>query len=112
MNFRLVINLYTQLCQVEHSLYEPKFKSNMPLSLSQLNDKWKSLQYLLLKMENIKKAMKTNELTRSEAHMYKIVWFKAYSIHGRKYVTDIFFNQYLIIIQIVTVKKRFIIFRY
>jgi hypothetical protein len=32
----------------------------------------------------MKKSLVENKLARNEAHMFKELWLKAYSIHGRK----------------------------
>jgi hypothetical protein len=77
-----VINLFTQLCQVEHCLYEPKIGKHVAC----VAEKWKSLDYLIQRIVYVKKSAAENELTRSEAYMFKILWFKAYSVHGRKCV--------------------------
>jgi hypothetical protein len=77
---KCVINLFTQLCQVEHCLYEPKISKN---SLA-AQQKWKSLDYLLHRVAYVKRGILENHLTRSESYMFKILWFKAYSVHGRK----------------------------
>jgi len=72
---RFVINLFTQLCQVEHSLYEPQLDGHQ---------KWFNLDFILNKLDYVKCQIQSKELTRSEAHMFKQFWFKSYSIHGRK----------------------------
>ncbi len=72
---RLVLNLFSQLCQVEHCLFEPRFES-ISESLS--------LEHLIRKFEAIKICIGNNELTRNQAHMFKRQWLQAYSIHGRK----------------------------
>ena len=72
---RLVINLFTQLCQVEHCLYESRFIKNT---------KWMNLDFLLKQLSDMKASLCTNELNRNRAHMFKRTWLKAYSIHGRK----------------------------
>jgi hypothetical protein len=46
-------------------------------------------------MKNLKKIKTTlsqNDLTRSEAHIFKKLWVRAYSIHGRKLVIDLIFG--------------------
>ena len=78
---RFVINLYTQLCQVEHCLSELKNKSNK----HHIED----MDYLMNKLKKLKSAISLKDLTRSEAHMFKKLWFSSYSIHGRKLVLDI-----------------------
>jgi hypothetical protein len=72
---RFVINLYTQLCQVDHCLYEPTLDNGF---------KWKNLDQILNKLRDIKASISENNLTRNEAHMFKKLWFMSYSIHGRK----------------------------
>ncbi len=72
---RFVINLFTQLCQVEHSLFEPQLDGHQ---------KWFNLDFILNKLDAVKCQIQSRELTRSEAHMFKEFWFKSYSIHGRK----------------------------
>ncbi len=81
---RFIINLYTQLCQVEHCLYELKNKSTK----HHLDD----MDYLMNKLKKIKTTLSQNDLTRSEAHIFKKLWFRAYSIHGRKLVIDLIFG--------------------
>jgi len=71
---RLVINLFTQLCQVEHCLFEEKFS----------NPKWKQLDFIIFKLNEMKKAIQSGQLTRNQAKIFKKNWLKAYSIHGRK----------------------------
>ena len=71
---RLVINLFTQLCQVEHCLFEEKFS----------NPKWKELQFIIFNLDEIKQSIHSGQLTRNQAKMFKKNWLKAYSIHGRK----------------------------
>ncbi len=73
---RFVINLFTQLCQVEHSLCEPNVINK--------NLKWNSIDYVLNKLNDMKKSLVENRLARNEAHMFKELWLKSYSIHGRK----------------------------
>jgi hypothetical protein len=57
---------------------------NAPL-LRKGHEKRYQLEYLTGKLEYIRKTIKSDDLTRSEAHTFKILWFKAYSIHGRKF---------------------------
>ena len=76
---KLTINMFTQLCQVEHCLYEPS-----PKSLKKIDVKLKNLDYLILKLKLFKHLVESNDFTRSDAHILKILWFKAYSLHGRK----------------------------
>ena len=73
---------------MEHCLYEPKIEKNS--LTAERNEKWKNLEYLLNKLRHIKKALVDDELTRSEAYVLKILWFKAYSVHGRKLVLNKF----------------------
>ena len=73
---KFVINLFTQLCQVEHCLCELKSST----SKHHLND----MDYVIHKLRTIKTSLALNDLTRNEAHMFKKLWFRAYSIHGRK----------------------------
>lgn len=72
--------MFTQLCQVEHCLYEPKFKQNQLCGV----ERRLSLDSILTRLERLINLIKSGDLTRSEASMFKIVWFKAYSLHGRK----------------------------
>lgn len=72
--------MFTQLCQVEHCLYEPKFADDNQIT----HKKWKSLDYILDRLKDFRKAIIENEVTRNSAHMFKIIWFKGYSVHGRK----------------------------
>lgn len=72
--------MFTQLCQVEHCLYEPKFKPNQPC----VAEKRLSLDSISGRLERLVGLIKTGNLTRSEANMFKIIWFKGYSLHGRK----------------------------
>ena len=72
---RFVINLYTQLCQVEHCLCEPDLNSKCSVT---------DINYVMTKLKHIKNSLAQNDMTRNEAHMFKKLWFKAYSIHGRK----------------------------
>lgn len=76
---KLTINMFTQLCQVEHCLYEPNSKSKKKIDI-----KLKNIDFLLDKLRKFKKLVDSCEYTRSDAHICKILWFKAYSLHGRK----------------------------
>ena len=74
---RLVLNLFTQLCQVEHCLFEPKTNLKNKEQNADLND-------LLDNLKEIKSLIPNDDLTRNSARMLKRRWLKAYSIHGRK----------------------------
>ena len=74
-NLSLVLNLFPQLCQVEHFLFETKSTSNS----KQIN-----LDSILKFLEEVRRAILEKEFTRNQANMFKRHWFKAYSIHGRK----------------------------
>lgn len=76
---KLTINMFTQLCQVEHCLYEPSTKS-----IQKIDVKLKNFNYLMQKLKLFKYLVESNHFTRSDAHILKLLWFKAYSLHGRK----------------------------
>jgi hypothetical protein len=73
-----VINMFTQLCQVEHSL--SLYSSTVDLTKAKSNN----IEYIITAIDNLKQQTITNQTTRDGAKMIKKLWFKGYSIHGRK----------------------------
>ena len=73
---RLVMNLFSQLCQVEHCLFESKL----------INSKWRNFDYLERKLTELKVSITEKKLTRNQGIIFKRIWLKAYSFHGRKWV--------------------------
>ena len=68
--------MFTQLCQVEHSL-----ELSTPISKTA---KWTNLTFTTNKLREIKRSILADQITRNEVTMFKSMWLKAYSIHGRK----------------------------
>jgi hypothetical protein len=74
---KLFTNLFPQLCQVQHGLYDIELKLH----------KWKSLdemKSLIVELKNSASQEASTIITRSKANSIKLNWFRAYSIYGRK----------------------------
>jgi hypothetical protein len=68
---RITINLFPQLCQVQHYLYDTQAS----------NVKNKNFNYFVDLIDNYKDS---NNLPRNQFNKIKSFWFYGYSIHGSK----------------------------
>ncbi len=74
---RLFTNLFPQLCQVQHGLYDIELKLRSSKSLDEMKS-------LIVELKNSAGNNETTMVTRSKANSIKLNWFRAYSIYGRK----------------------------
>jgi hypothetical protein len=74
---RLFTNIFPQLCQVQHGLYDIELKLHKRKSLDEMKS-------LIVDLKNSAIKPETAAMTRSKANSIKLNWFRAYSIYGRK----------------------------